>query len=98
MSYLIINLMYHNNKIVITKLFASKVIFSSLWETLVPFTRDYENIREALHKLEDYSKTCIESGLAAIKTLMLEEWGVSTPCQVTQTFYLVFCWYSLKIN
>ena len=69
--------------IIDTSAFLCQIIFSSLWENLVPFTRDYEEVRSALRSLEDYSKTCIETALGAVKTLLLEEWGVHAPCQVT---------------
>uniref|UniRef100_A0A3B3Z9W1 Integrator complex subunit 14 n=1 Tax=Periophthalmus magnuspinnatus TaxID=409849 RepID=A0A3B3Z9W1_9GOBI len=38
--------------------FTALMAFSSLWELLVPFTRDYNALQEALSNLEDYDKTC----------------------------------------
>lgn len=62
--------------------FVSLVIFSSLYEQVVPFTRDYNEIRAALEKLDDYNKTCVEVALAGVGVLIMEEWGVSAQCQV----------------
>ncbi|KAK3606008.1 hypothetical protein CHS0354_025040 [Potamilus streckersoni] len=62
--------------------FTSVVLFSYLWEQLVPFTRDVESIKTALTKLEEYNKTCFESVLAGISTLVVEEWGTATSMQV----------------
>ncbi|KAG7999461.1 Integrator complex subunit 14, partial [Nibea albiflora] len=39
--------------------FTTLMAFSSLWELLVPFTRDYNALQEALSNLEDYDKTCV---------------------------------------
>uniref|UniRef100_A0A8C5B533 Integrator complex subunit 14 n=1 Tax=Gadus morhua TaxID=8049 RepID=A0A8C5B533_GADMO len=62
--------------------FTSLVAFSSLWELLVPFTRDYNTLQEALSNLEDYDKTCIESALNGVSNVVQQEWGSSCPCQV----------------
>ena len=58
------------------------MVFSSLWEQLVPFTRDYDQIRDALTSVEEYNKTCIETALGGVTSLVVEEWGVTTPVQV----------------
>uniref|UniRef100_A0A667Y2U9 Integrator complex subunit 14 n=1 Tax=Myripristis murdjan TaxID=586833 RepID=A0A667Y2U9_9TELE len=62
--------------------FTSLVAFSSLWELLVPFTRDYNALQEALSNLEDYDKTCVESALHGVSNIVQQEWGSSCPCQV----------------
>lgn len=49
---------------------------------MVSFTRDYDKIRTALTKIEEYNKTCIESALTGVGSLILDEWGSSTQCQV----------------
>ena len=59
-----------------------QVIFSSLWEQLVTFTRDYDGIKAVLDKVEDYDKTCLEGGLLGAANLLLNEWDIFTPCQV----------------
>ncbi|KTG31205.1 hypothetical protein cypCar_00019065 [Cyprinus carpio] len=62
--------------------FTSLVSFSSLWEVLVPFTRDYNTLQEALNNLEDYDKTCLEAALQGVSNIVQQEWGTSCPCQV----------------
>uniref|UniRef100_A0A8C2B3U1 Integrator complex subunit 14 n=1 Tax=Cyprinus carpio TaxID=7962 RepID=A0A8C2B3U1_CYPCA len=62
--------------------FTSLVAFSSLWELLVPFSRDYNTLQEALNNLEDYDKTCLEAALQGVSNVVQQEWGTSCPCQV----------------
>nr|XP_046208022.1 integrator complex subunit 14 [Oncorhynchus gorbuscha] len=62
--------------------FTSLVAFSSLWELLVPFTRDYNTLQEALNNLEDYDKTCLESALHGVSNVVQQEWGHACPTQV----------------
>ncbi|XP_074650578.1 integrator complex subunit 14-like [Tubulanus polymorphus] len=62
--------------------FVSLVVFSSLWEQVVGFTRDYESIKTALNKLEEYDKTAIVPALGGVTGLILDEWGSATACQV----------------
>uniref|UniRef100_A0A8C7GJ08 Integrator complex subunit 14 n=1 Tax=Oncorhynchus kisutch TaxID=8019 RepID=A0A8C7GJ08_ONCKI len=62
--------------------FTSLVAFSSLWELLVPFTRDYNTLQEALSNLEDYDKTCLESALHGVSNVVQQEWGHACPTQV----------------
>eukprot|EP00061_Rhincodon_typus_P016082 g44103.t1 len=77
--------------------FTCLVAFSSLWELMVPFTRDYntlqgvagsllhsimlELLQEALSSADDYDKTCLESALNGISNIVQDEWGVCIPCQ-----------------
>ncbi|GFR69232.1 von Willebrand factor A domain-containing protein 9-like [Elysia marginata] len=61
--------------------FVSLVAFSYLWEQLSTFTRDYGVLRTALNKVEAYSKTCFETALNGIRTLISDEWN-NAPCQV----------------
>lgn len=56
--------------------------FSSLYEIISGFTRDYEQIKHKLQVIEEFDKTCIEAAFHAVNTLVLEEWGNSVPCQV----------------
>ncbi|XP_033634370.1 integrator complex subunit 14-like [Asterias rubens] len=67
-----------NNKLEFTTL----VIFSSLWEIVVPFTRDYNELKKAVHTIEIFDKTCLETVLEGVKNVVIEEWGASTLCQV----------------
>uniref|UniRef100_UPI00398F2557 integrator complex subunit 14 isoform X3 n=1 Tax=Pristiophorus japonicus TaxID=55135 RepID=UPI00398F2557 len=62
--------------------FTCLVAFSSLWELMVPFTRDYNTLQEALSTVDDYDKTCLESALMGISNIVQDEWGVCIPCQV----------------
>ncbi|TNN86918.1 von Willebrand factor A domain-containing protein 9 [Liparis tanakae] len=62
--------------------FTSLMAFSSLWELLVPFTRDYNALQEALSTLEDYDKTCVEAALNGVSNVVQQEWGSACPCQV----------------
>ncbi|XP_052794374.1 integrator complex subunit 14-like [Mya arenaria] len=62
--------------------FTSLVVFSYLWEQLVPFTRDVDSIKAALSSVGDYSKTCFEPVLASLGSLVVDEFGGSTPTQV----------------
>uniref|UniRef100_A0A671V5J5 Integrator complex subunit 14 n=1 Tax=Sparus aurata TaxID=8175 RepID=A0A671V5J5_SPAAU len=62
--------------------FTSLMAFSSLWDLLVPFTRDYNTLQEALSNLEDYDKTCVESALQGVSNVVQQEWGSACPCQV----------------
>ncbi|MBN3281478.1 INT14 protein, partial [Polyodon spathula] len=62
--------------------FTALVAFSSLWELVVPFTRDYNTLQEALSNLEDYDKTCLEAALQGVSNVVQQEWGGAFPCQV----------------
>lgn len=67
-----------------TKLeFISLMLFSSLWERNISFTRDFETIRAALNNLESfYDKTNIINALKGVQELVLEEWGTNIPCNI----------------
>ncbi|XP_077323832.1 integrator complex subunit 14 isoform X1 [Lithobates pipiens] len=62
--------------------FTALVVFSSLWELMVPFTRDYNTLQEALSNMDDYDKTCLESALQGVSNVVQQEWGANVPCQV----------------
>lgn len=65
----------------------SQIAFSSLYDVICPFTRDFELVRSKLNNLEDYDKTCLKIALQGVNSLVLEEWGNSTLCQVQLHFY-----------
>uniref|UniRef100_A0A3B5LJV9 Integrator complex subunit 14 n=1 Tax=Xiphophorus couchianus TaxID=32473 RepID=A0A3B5LJV9_9TELE len=65
--------------------FTALMAFSSLWELLVPFTRDYNALQEALSNLEDYDKTCLELALQGVSSVVQQEWGNGCPCQLQMT-------------
>lgn len=58
------------------------MVYSTLYEILVDFTRDYDTVRQALSKVEHYDKTCLENMLQAVKTLLLTNWGSQNYSQV----------------
>ncbi|XP_058460146.1 integrator complex subunit 14 [Malaya genurostris] len=62
--------------------FVSLIIYSSLYEVVVDFTRDYESIRQALHKIEHYDKTSLESVLVAVNNMFKTHWGNHNYCQI----------------
>ncbi len=68
--------------------FTTLVIFSSLWEIVVPFTRDYNELKKAVHTIEIFDKTCLETVLDGVKNVVVEEWGASTLCQVFHVSFL----------
>ena len=55
------------------------VVYSSLYEVLVKFTRDYESLKTACSSLTTYDKTRIETALLGIEDLVTEEWGSFIP-------------------
>ncbi|XP_016064118.1 PREDICTED: von Willebrand factor A domain-containing protein 9 isoform X2 [Miniopterus natalensis] len=65
--------------------FTALVVFSSLWELMVPFTRDYNTLQEALSNMDDYDKTCLESALVGVCSIVQQEWGGAIPCQLQST-------------
>uniref|UniRef100_A0A240PLP3 Integrator complex subunit 14 n=1 Tax=Anopheles christyi TaxID=43041 RepID=A0A240PLP3_9DIPT len=62
--------------------FVSLIIYSSLYEVLVDFTRDYDAIRQALHKIEHYDKTSLENVLVAVNNAFKTHWGSQNYCQI----------------
>ncbi|EFN81321.1 integrator complex subunit 14 isoform X1 [Harpegnathos saltator] len=62
--------------------FVSLIVFSSLYEVICPFTRDYDSIRAKLQTIEECDKTCIESALRGVNNVIMAEWGNTTACQV----------------
>ncbi|RZF41439.1 hypothetical protein LSTR_LSTR000153 [Laodelphax striatellus] len=62
--------------------FVAVVAFSSTCEVISHFTRDFDQLKLKLNRLEECDKQDIESALQAINTIVLSEWGTATPCQV----------------
>ncbi|KOC68059.1 UPF0464 protein C15orf44 like protein [Habropoda laboriosa] len=62
--------------------FVALVVFSSLYEVICPFTRDYDSIRSKLQNIEECDKTCIETALHGVNNVIMAEWGNTTACQV----------------
>lgn len=62
--------------------YTALVIFSSLYEVKVRFTRDYEAIKKACNSVTTYDKTVFESAFQAVEMLVMEEWGPYTPVEL----------------
>jgi len=52
-----------------------QVVFSSLYEVLVPFTRDFDQIKAAADELVLYDKSCLDNGLSAARDLLQSTWA-----------------------
>jgi hypothetical protein len=63
-------------------LFKFQIAFSSLYEVICPFTRDYDSIRAKLQTIEEWDKTHIEGALHGVNNVIMAEWGNATACQV----------------
>ena len=61
--------------------YASLLSFSSQCEVVVPFTREYEQLIEALDKITVMDRTELLSGLLGLVEAMVYEWGAFAPCQ-----------------
>lgn len=59
-----------------------QIVFSSLYEVVCPFTRDYDSIRAKLQTIDEWDKTCIQSALHGVNNVIMAEWGNATACQV----------------
>lgn len=62
--------------------FCALVVFSSLWELVVPFTRDTESLKAALVTTECHDRTDVGLALQGARQVLLDEWGSSMPAQV----------------
>uniref|UniRef100_T1JDL9 Integrator complex subunit 14 n=1 Tax=Strigamia maritima TaxID=126957 RepID=T1JDL9_STRMM len=62
--------------------FTCLMAFSSLWEIVCPFTRDYDHLKSYLSNIEIYDRTCMETALEGVKNTVLEEWGAGVLCQI----------------
>lgn len=62
--------------------YTSLVIFSSLYEVLVKFTRDFETLKKACNTVTTYDKTIFETAFQGVETLVMEEWGAFTPVEL----------------
>ncbi|OQR70415.1 UPF0464 protein C15orf44-like, partial [Tropilaelaps mercedesae] len=61
--------------------FCSIVVYSSLWEVVEPFTRDFDALRDRLTRLQFYDRTAFEAGIEGAKQAVLHEWGATCSCQ-----------------
>lgn len=56
--------------------------FSSSFETLQTFTRDYKLLKEKLVGITFFDRTDLHAALTAIVDLVVAEWGSFAPCQI----------------
>ena len=61
--------------------YTSLLSFSSQCDVMVPFTREYERLIEALGKITVLDRTELLSGLLGLVEVMVFEWGAFAPCQ-----------------
>eukprot|EP00794_Sanderia_malayensis_P009782 gene9782-10781_t len=62
--------------------FTALIAFSSLWEIVVPFTRDIAALKSGCLTVDVYDKTCIENALHGVENLVMDEWGSVVPVNV----------------
>ncbi|CAB3248431.1 unnamed protein product [Arctia plantaginis] len=62
--------------------YVALISFSSVYEVSVPFTRDFDSIRNKLLVLEEGDKTCIDTAFLGVNQVVLNEWGCQTPVQI----------------
>lgn len=63
--------------------FTSLMLFSSLWEKSLGFTRDYESVKGRLLEIDSlFDKTNIVNALEGVREMVLEEWGQTTTVPV----------------
>ena len=62
--------------------FTALIAFSSLWEIVGRFTRDYEALKEGCMNVGTYDKTFLGNALNGVSNLVIEEWGCSVPVQL----------------
>lgn len=62
--------------------FTALIAFSSLWEIVIRFTRDYDALKEGCLNVDTYDKTFIGNALNGVSNLVIEEWGCSVPVQL----------------
>ncbi|XP_043221562.1 integrator complex subunit 14-like [Amphibalanus amphitrite] len=74
----LLNHIHHNCKLE----FAALAVYSSMYEILGSFTRDFDQLKSRLASLAEYDKSCVETALLGVKAVVAEEWGSGTACQV----------------
>ncbi len=62
--------------------YTSLLTFSSVCDVVVPFTRDYAQLKEKLNEVTVLDRTDIHNALVVMVEVMIAEWGVFAPCQV----------------
>ena len=62
--------------------YTSLLSFSSLCDVVVPFTRDFEDLKSKLEDVAVLDRTDLHSALLAMVEIVSTEWGSFAPCQV----------------
>lgn len=62
--------------------YVSLITFSSKYEQLVGFTRNYSEIHDALVNLGEFDKKNIENGLYGAGYCITKEWGIMSHCNI----------------
>ncbi|XP_037809928.1 integrator complex subunit 14 [Lucilia sericata] len=62
--------------------FAALLTFSSTCELKVDFTRDYDQIKQTVKKVEAGDKLCLMSLMKSVATIFTTNWGTQSQCQV----------------
>ena len=62
--------------------FPPQAVYSSMYEVLGSFTRDFDQLKSRLASLAEYDKSCVETALLGVNAVVAEEWGSGTACQV----------------
>merc|ERR1712013_516063 len=55
--------------------YTALVVYSSLYEVLVKYTKDFESLKAACNDIEIYDKTIYERMLLGVESIVMEEWG-----------------------
>lgn len=62
--------------------YCSLMVFSSTCESLVPFTRNYTDLRRGLLSVATQDRSDLGQALRSMVDIVLSEWGAFAPCQV----------------
>lgn len=62
--------------------FAALLTYSSTCELKVDFTRDYDQIKQTVKKVEAGDKVCLMSLMKSVATIFTTNWGTQSQCQV----------------
>ncbi|KAM7354073.1 integrator complex subunit 14 [Cochliomyia hominivorax] len=62
--------------------FAALLTYSSTCELKVDFTRDYDQIKQTVKKVEAGDKLCLMSLMKSVSTIFTTNWGTQSHCQV----------------
>ena len=62
--------------------YTSLLTFSSSCQTLVPFTRDYKQLKDKLADILFHDRTDMFAALTTMIDIVVGEWGAFAPCQI----------------